>query len=163
AFDIEAAIRAKLDACAGHPAILCYALGNEIPAQLVRWIGPARVERYLRAVYRIVKERDPDGLVTYVNYPTTEYLRLPFLDLVSFKVYLENRDRLASYLARLQTLADERPLLLSELGLDSLRNGREMQAEVLDWQIRSVFEAGAAGAFVFSWTDEWHRGGEDVE
>ena len=162
-FDIEGEIRAKVRTCTGHSAILCYALGNEIPAQVVRWLGPARVERYLRDLYRWVKEEDPEGLVTYVNYPTTEYLRLPFLDLVSFNVYLETQERLASYLARLQTIANERPLLLSELGLDSLRNGRETQASVLDWQIRSTFAAGAAGSFVFSWTDEWHRGGEDVE
>jgi GT2 family glycosyltransferase len=161
--DIEAEIRAKVRACTGHPALLCYALGNEIPAQLVRWIGPARIERYLRKLYRAVKEEDPEGLVTYVNYPTTEYLRLPFLDLLSFNVYLESEERLEAYLARLQTLADERPLLLSELGLDSMRNGLETQARVLDWQVRSTFAAGAAGAFVFSWTDEWHRGGEEVD
>lgn len=161
--DIEAEIRAKVRTCAGHPALLCYALGNEIPAQLVRWIGPSRVERYLRELYQVVKHEDPDGLVTYVNYPTTEYLHLPFLDFVSFNVYLETQERLEAYLARLQILADERPLVLSELGLDSLRNGREVQASVLDWQIYTTFRAGAAGAFVFSWTDEWHRGGEDVD
>src|SRR4029077_6160727 len=38
--DIESEIRKKVRTCAGHPALLCYALGNEIPAQLVRWIGP---------------------------------------------------------------------------------------------------------------------------
>lgn len=160
--DIEAEIRAKVRTCAGHRALLCYALGNEIPAQLVRWIGPARVERYLRRLYDAVKREDPDGLVTYVNYPTTEYLRLPFLDLVSFNVYLETEERLTAYLARLQSIAEERPLVLSELGLDSLRNGRDAQAKVLDWQVRATFAAGAAGAFIFSWTDEWHRGGEDV-
>jgi GT2 family glycosyltransferase len=162
-FDIAGAIRAKVQTCRGHPAILCYALGNEIAAPLVRWIGPARVERYLRDLYRVVKSEDPAALVTYVNYPTTEYLRLPFLDLVSFNVYLETQERLAAYIARLQTLAGERPLLLSELGLDSLRNGVETQAQVLDWQIRTTFAEGAAGSFVFSWTDEWHRGGEDVK
>jgi GT2 family glycosyltransferase len=162
-FDIAGAIRAKVQTCAGHPALLCYAIGNEIPAPLVRWIGPARVERYLYDLYRVVKEEDPAALVTYVNYPTTEYLRLPFLDLVSFNVYLETQDRLAAYIARLQTLAGERPLLLSELGLDGLRNGEETQARVLDWQIRTTFAEGAAGSFVFSWTDEWHRGGEDVK
>jgi GT2 family glycosyltransferase len=162
-FDIQGAIRAKVRSCAGHGALLCYALGNELPAPLVRWIGPPRVERYLRNLYRVAKEEDPDGLVTYVNYPTTEYLHLPFLDLVSFNVYLEDRERLASYIARLQTLAGERPLLLSELGLDSLRNGLETQARVLDWQIRTTFAAGAAGAVIFSWTDEWHRGGEEVK
>jgi GT2 family glycosyltransferase len=162
-FDIAGAIRAKVQTCAGHPALLCYAIGNEIPAPLVRWIGPARVERYLYDLYRVVKEEDPAALVTYVNYPTTEYLRLPFLDLVSFNVYLETQDRLAAYIARLQTLAGERPLLLSELGLDGLRNGEETQARVLDWQIRTTFAEGAAGSFVFSWTDEWHRGGENVK
>ena len=161
--DIAALVRAKVRTCAGHAALLCYAIGNEIPAQLVRWIGPARVERYLRELYDAIKSEDPAGLVTYVNYPTTEYLRLPFLDLVSFNVYLEGQEELEAYLSRLQTLADERPLLLSEVGLDSMRNGLETQARVLDWQIRAIFAAGAAGAFVFSWTDEWHRGGEDVD
>jgi len=40
--------------------------------------------------------------VTYVNYPTTEYLHLPFLDLVCFNVYLESPERLEAYLGRLQ-------------------------------------------------------------
>src|SRR5213596_194671 len=30
--DVEAIIRAQVRICAGHPALLCYALGNEIPA-----------------------------------------------------------------------------------------------------------------------------------
>ena len=29
---------------ASHPAVLCYAVGNEIPASVVRWYGKARVE-----------------------------------------------------------------------------------------------------------------------
>ncbi|PYS55012.1 MAG: glycosyl transferase, partial [Acidobacteria bacterium] len=33
----------------------------------------------------------------------------------------------------------------------------------LDWQVRTAFAAGCAGAFVFAWTDEWHRGGYDIE
>src|SRR5207249_5771317 len=82
-----------------------------------------KVERYLERLYRIVKEEDPDGLVTYVNYPTTEYLRLPFLDFVCFNVYLESQHRFEAYLARLQNIAGDRPLLMSELGLDALRNG----------------------------------------
>src|SRR5260370_41743177 len=46
--------------------------------------------------------------------------------------------------------------------MDSRRNGEEVQATCLDWQIRASFAAGCAGAFVYSWTDEWYRGGEDV-
>src|SRR2546428_285839 len=107
--DVEAIVRAKVRLCAGHPALLCYALGNEIPALMARWLGRRKVERYLERLYRIVKEADPEGLVTYVNYPTTEYLRLPFLDLVCFNVYLESQDRFEPYLARLQNIAGDRP------------------------------------------------------
>jgi GT2 family glycosyltransferase len=129
----------------------------------VRWLGRRRVEQYLERVYRAAKAEDPDGLVTYVNYPTTEYLQVPFLDLVCFNVYLEQPDRLEAYLARLQNLAGDRPLVMSELGLDSLRHGEEAQARALDWQIRATFAAGCAGAFVFAWTDEWFRAGADVD
>ena len=41
-----------------------------------------------------------------------------------FNVYLESRERLEAYLARLQNLAGDRPLLMAEIGLDSRRNGR---------------------------------------
>jgi len=161
--EIEALVRAKVRDNAGHPALLCYALGNEIPAPMARWLGRRRIERYLERLYRAVMEEDPGGLVTYVNYPTTEYLQLPFLDLVCFNVYLESQDRFEAYLARLQNLAGDRPLLMSELGLDGLRHDEGVQARSLAWQARSAFAAGCAGVFVFAWTDEWYRHGHDVE
>jgi O-antigen biosynthesis protein len=161
--DVEELVRAKARSCAGHPALLCYALGNEIAAPVVRWLGRGRVESYLERLYWAVKAEDPSGLVTYVNYPTTEYLHLPFLDLVTFNVYLESQDRLQAYLARLHNIAGDRPLLMSEIGLDSLRNGETTQAQALEWQLRTTFAPGCAGAFIFSWTDEWHRAGAEVE
>jgi len=161
--DIEGLVAAKVRECAGHPALLCYALGNEIPAPMARWLGRERVQAYLKRLHRVVKREDPAGLVTYVNYPTTEYLELPFLDLLCFNVYLESQERLKAYLARLQDIAGDRPLVMSELGLDGLRHGERTQAQVLDWQVRTAFAGGCAGAFVFSWTDEWYRHGSDVE
>ncbi len=160
---IEERVRQEVRACAGHPAVLCYTIGNEIPASLVRWYGHRRVERFLERLYRVAKAEDPEGLVTYVNYPSTEYLRLSFVDLVCFNVYLESQENLAAYLARLQNLAGDRPLVMAEMGLDSRRNGEEAQARTLDWQIRTAFAAGCAGSFVFAWTDEWSRGGYDIQ
>jgi GT2 family glycosyltransferase len=160
---IEGATRAAARTCAGHAAVLCYAVGNEIPASIVRWHGRHRIERFIERLYRIVKEEDPGALVTYVNFPTTEYLQLPFLDFLCFNVYLESRERLEAYLARLQNLADERPLLMAEIGLDSRRHGEQAQADTLTWQIQSVFRCGCVGSFVFAWTDEWYRGGYDIE
>jgi GT2 family glycosyltransferase len=145
-----------------HPAILCYSIGNEIPAPIVRWHGKRPVERFLERLHWEAKSADPEGLVTYVNYPSTEYLELPFLDLTAFNVFLEEEEAFESYLARLQNLSGDRPLLITEVGIDSRRNGTEAQARVLEWQVRHAFATGAAGAFVFAWTDEWHRGGHDV-
>ena len=161
--DIVRRVREGVRSCAGHPAVLCYVIGNEIPASIVRWHGRRRIERFIERLYRIAKSEDPESLVTYVNFPTTEYLQLPFLDLVCFNVYLEHRDRLEAYLYRLQNIAGERPLLMAEIGLDSRRNGEEEQARSIDWQVRAAFSSGCAGTFVFAWTDEWHRGGYDIE
>ncbi|WP_428939315.1 glycosyltransferase [Fontivita pretiosa] len=155
-------LRDGVRACAAHPAVLCYAVGNEIPAPIVRWYGARRVERWLGELCDLARQTEPTALLTYVNYPSTEYLDLPFLDLVAFNVYLETPQKLGAYLARLQNLAGDRPLLVAELGLDSLRQGEARQAEVLSWQIQTAFAGGAAGTFVFCWTDEWHRGGTDI-
>lgn len=160
---IEKTLSEKVRSCSGHPQLLCYALGNEIPASVARWLGRRRVERILRRMYEIARKEDPEGIFTYVNYPTTEYLQLPFLDMLCFNVYLESQDRLRAYLARLQNIAGDRPLLMSELGLDAMRNGEETQARTLEWQIATSYESGCAGVFVFSWTDEWHRAGAQVD
>jgi GT2 family glycosyltransferase len=160
---IEREVREAVRSCAGHPAVLCYAIANEIPALIARWLGHRPVEQFLERLYRAAKSEDPGGLVTYVNYPSTEYLRLRFLDLVCFNVYLESQPRLESYLARLHNLAGDRPLLMGEIGLDSRGHGEDAQAGVLDWQVRTAFASGCAGAFVFAWTDEWHCGGRDIE
>jgi O-antigen biosynthesis protein len=152
-----------VQACSGHPAVLAYAVGNEIPASIVRWLGRRRVERFLGLLCERVKQEDPGALATYVNYPSTEYLQLPFVDLVCFNVFLESGSDFKAYVARLQNIAGDRPLLITELGLDSRRHGLQRQAETVEGQVRSAFSAGSAGVFVFSWTDEWHRGGVPVE
>jgi O-antigen biosynthesis protein len=160
---IVARVREGARVCAGHPALLCFAVGNEIPASIVRWHGGRPIERFLRRLHGAVKHVDPEALVTYVNFPSTEYLELPFVDFQCFNVYLESQPTLAAYLRRLQNLAGDRPLVMAEIGLDSARNGEVMQAETLEWQVDTAFGAGCAGAFLFAWTDEWHRGGHDIE
>jgi len=161
--DIVRRVKKGVLDCNKHSAILCYAIGNEIPAQIVRWYGKKKIEAFLEELYHAAKEADPQGLVTYVNYPTTEYLKLSFLDFDCFNVYLETAEKLGNYISRLHNLCGERPLVLAEIGLDSLRNGHKKQAEVMDWQIKTVFGKGCAGMFVFAWTDEWWRGGFEIE
>ena len=85
--------KARIRNCSRHPAILCYALGSEIPAPIARWYGARRIERFLRELWADAKSEDPEALFTYVNYPSTEYLDVAFADLFCFNVYLENREQ----------------------------------------------------------------------
>jgi len=83
------------------------------------------MERCLEELYEIAKPEDAEDLVTSVDYPTTEYLQLPFLDFLSIYVYLEEQKRLVAFLARLHHIADNRPVLMGEIGLNNGRNGED--------------------------------------
>jgi O-antigen biosynthesis protein len=146
-----------------HPATLLCAVGNEIPAPVVRWHGHARVERFLWDLYDACKQDAPDALLTYVNFPPTEFLDLGVYDVCSFNVYLHREADLRAYLARLQHVAGYKPLLLAEAGADSIREGLDGQARITAQHIRAAFDEGACGAIAFAWTDEWWRGGSTVE
>lgn len=131
--------------CENHLAVLAYKLGNEIPAPIVRWYSKQRIEKFLKRLYDVGKQADPNGLFTYVKYPTTEYLNLSFTDFDCFNVYLESKEKLEGYFARLHNICGDRPLMMAEIGLDSRRNGEEAQAESLARQIRSVLLAAVPG------------------
>ncbi len=146
-----------------HPAVLMFALGNEIPPGVVRWHGRVRIEHFLRQLYQDGKATSPDSLFTYGNFPPTEFLDLSFLDVCAFNVYLHRGTELRDYLARLQHVAGQRPLLLAEAGADSIREGEAGQADITANHARVAFEEGACGAIAFAWTDEWWRGGHPVD
>ena len=160
---IRGAVATAVRTLGRHPATLIFSLGNEIPPSVVRWHGQARVERFLRELYDEAKSIAPEALMTYVNFPPTEYLQLPFLDVAAFNVYLHNEANLRRYLARLQHVAGNLPLLLAEAGADSIREGLDGQASLTAMQIRAAFSEGACGAIAFAWTDEWWRGGDSVD
>jgi GT2 family glycosyltransferase/DNA-binding beta-propeller fold protein YncE len=146
-----------------HPAALLFAVGNEIPPSVVRWHGARRIEDFLRAIYHDAKAVSPDSLLTYVNYPPTEYLDTECFDITAFNVYLHRETELHAYLARLHQIAGQKPLLLAEAGADSIREGAGGQARITAMHLRAAFSEGLCGAVAFSWTDEWWRGGHDVE
>jgi O-antigen biosynthesis protein len=146
----------------GHPCVLAYSLGNEIRASIVRWHGRHAVERFLAQLADRLRQVDPQGLVTYANYPPTEYLELPFVDFATFNVYLHDREVFNRYLLRLHNRIGEQPLVLGEVGLDSYRHGEAAQAQLVTTQLHDASLLGAAGVFVFAWTDEWYTGGAAV-
>jgi glycosyltransferase involved in cell wall biosynthesis len=165
AHDARREVRATARRLAGSEQVLGLVLGNEVPADVVRWTGTGTISALLDELCDVVREEDPEVLVTYANYPTAEYVPLESLDYLTFNVFLEEREDFRAYLTRLHTLAGNRPLVLGEIGLDAglTEEGERRQAQFLDWQLETVVERGVAGTCVFSWTDEWWVGDAPVE
>ncbi|MGH7062702.1 MAG: glycosyltransferase [Stellaceae bacterium] len=159
---IREAITSGVRGCARHPAIFAYLVGNEIPPDMVRWHGAEKVRRFVRSLLALVKAEHPEALVSYANFPSTEYLTIDFTDFICFNVYLHDEAAFRRYIARLHNLAADKPLLLTEFGVDSFRQGENEQRDILSWQVRAAFAAGVAGTFVFAWTDEWFTGGHPI-
>jgi glycosyltransferase involved in cell wall biosynthesis len=161
--DARRATRQAAEVCAGHPAVFALTLANEIPPDIARWYGAQRIEKFIDELADVVKQVDPQRLVTYVNFPTTEFLQPQSVDFVSYNVYLHEPRPFANYLDRLQSIAGDKPLVLAEFGLDSMREGEEHKAQTLAGHIEIAFRAGLAGTFLFAFTDDWHTGGHPIE
>ena len=161
--DIRREVTAHVRMLGSHPAALLFAVGNEIPPSVVRWHGHRRVTGFLEDLCADAKSASPHSLLSYVNYPPTEYLELDCFDVCAFNVYLHREADLRAYLARLQQIAGTRPLLLAEAGADSIREGTDGQAAITAMHVRAAFEEGLCGAVAFSWTDEWWRGGSQID
>ena len=152
-----------VESCRDHPAVGAFLIGNEIPPDIVRWYGPQRIAGFLRELVGLIKSVEPTALVGYANFPSTEYLETDFTDFLAFNVYLHSEPEFRRYLSRLHSLAGDRPLVLTEFGIDSFHEGETMQASTLSWQVRAALDMGVAGTVVFSFTDEWYTGGCDIQ
>ena len=150
--------------CGNHPAVLAISVVNEIPPDLVRLCDREAIEQFIDQLVRVGKAEAPGCLFTFANFPTTEYLRPREIDFVCFNVYLHDENAFRNYIARLQNIAGELPLLLGEYGVDTKRENDEAgQAQVLNRQLRAIFDEGAVGTFVFSFTDEWSVNGWAID
>ena len=145
-----------------HPALGGIYVGNEVPSHLVRWMGPVAVRKVLEDLIELGRGQAPHLLFAYANYPSTEFLEPTNADFTAFNVYLEEEGRLTDYLRRLQNIAGDRPLVISEFGMDAQRNTRDKQAETLRWAMEAAHREETAGFTVFSWSDLWANGGAEV-
>ncbi len=153
--DGRTAVRQALEVLAGRPEVLAVSVGNEVPSDIARLYGRAAVEDTLSALVAEVHAGDPELPATYTSYPTSEFLRVDGQDIATFNVFLESADKLAPYLHHLQRVTEDRPLVITELGLAAELHGDDEQARSLDMQLGLVDAAGCAGATIFAWTDEW--------
>jgi len=155
-------VRAVTTRLRDHPSVVAFLVGNEIEKTLVRWMGPRRVQRFLEQLIDTGLACAPNQLFSYATYPSTEYLIPRNADFLAVNVYLEKRDDFAAYLQRLHHLAGNKPLVISEFGLDVAAHGEAMQAETFSWFEEECRRAAIAGTVWFSYTDEWFRGGEEI-
>ncbi|HBE23330.1 MAG TPA: glycosyl transferase [Verrucomicrobiales bacterium] len=145
-----------------HPAWAGVYVANEVPSDMVRWMGVEVVRSALESLISLGKNLAPHLLFAYATYPSTEYLQPANADFCAFNVYLENEKNFDAYLARLHHIAGDRPLVIAEFGMDSHRNGVACQGQTLDWALRSMREHHCAGITIFSWTDRWWNHGKEV-
>lgn len=145
-----------------HACVAALLVGNEIEKTLVRWMGPERVRDFIESLIETARRRAPHTLVSYATYPSTEYLVPRNADCLAVNVYLESPAAFTACVARLQNLAGDKPLLITEFGMDVNACGVQTQAEAVRWQHECLLRGGAAGGVWFSYTDEWFRGGQDV-
>jgi glycosyltransferase involved in cell wall biosynthesis len=160
--EARTAVRRAAEQCAGHPAVFAISVVNEIPADIVRWSGAEAMADFIDGLIAEVKAVDRELLCTFGNFPPAEFLRPRTPDFFCWNVYLHSQRPFENYLARLQMLADTRPVVLGEFGIDSLRESEARQAEILGWKIESAFRSGCAGAVVFSFTDDWFKDNQQV-
>lgn len=160
--DAKLALASALRETAAHPALAGVYVGNEIPADLVRWMGPLRVRHAIEELIDEGRALAPRMLFAYANYPSTEYLEPENADFTAFNIYLENVESFRSYLKRLHHVAGDRPLVVSEFGLDSRRNGLDAQACLLENALRVSVEEETAGFTVYAWSDRWWNNDAEV-
>ena len=158
------AVRRAVFACARHPAVFAFSVANEIPPDIVRWSGAQAVADFIDDLVQEAKRADPECLCTFTNYPPTEFLRPQSVDFVCFNVYLHQRAAVPELpgapadAGRVQTAA-----------AGGIRHGfaargrRPRKAKCWSGRSRSAFRGGLAGAVVFSFTDDWWRGGRQIE
>ena len=138
-----------------HPALRGVYVANEIPSDLVRWMGVDRVQEALDLLILEGKHVAPHLLFAYANYPSSEFLEPAHADFTAMNVYLEHIPDLSSYLQRLHHIAGDRPLVISEFGLDSLRHGEAKQAQILEQACLTTLQHAVAGTTLFTWSDLW--------
>jgi O-antigen biosynthesis protein len=156
-------IKRRVTQLRDKPALLAWVLGNEVGSVQLEQRGPEPIEDGLHAVYRDVKSLDPDHPITHSSWPPAKDLDLSFLDFVSFNLYPIWPPEVVAmgyqpYIERvLQPIAGNRPLLISEFGVNTIESGEDGQARLLTQSWSAIRDADTAGGVVFEFADEWWK------
>jgi len=145
-----------------HPGLGAVLVGNEIPPDMAHWMGDHLVNQHLDELIRAAQKVAFGLPIAYASYPSTEFLEPPSADFTAFNIYLEDPEAFASYLPRLHHLAGDRPVFLTEFGMDTQSNTEEAQAKLLPQALQISRQAGLAGATLYAWSDDWFNNGTTI-
>jgi hypothetical protein len=152
---LQNAVIERVKAAREKPALLAWVLGNEIPGNVVVQRGERPILDGLASLYRAVKAVDARHPITHANWPPMKSLDLKFLDFSSFNVYpLWPPEVVAAgfgpYLRDvLQPIAGDKPLLITEFGVNTIEAGEAGQARLLRecWEGIGMAETVGGGGF----------------
>lgn len=144
--------------------IIGWMAGHEMPGWVIDKVGAEDVRAFLGRLRSAIRTGGSDAPVCYGNWPPARDLRLDRdLDFLCYNVYPFYPPEVAArgfgrFIAEeLVPLAQGRPLLITEFGINTIEVSPERQAEVLDESWRALLSAGAQGGFVFEFADEWWK------
>ena len=153
----------RVKALRAKPALFAWILGNEVGGQILQERGTEPIISGLKELYAAVKAADSQHPISHANWPPARHLDLAFLDFVSFNVYpLWPPEVVAAGFGRyiettLRPIAGERPLLISEFGVNTTEASEDGQSRLLRSSWIDLLGAGAAGGIVFEFADEWWK------
>jgi len=153
----------RVAAMRDKPALFAWMLGNEVGGQILQERGTEPIIAGLRELYTAVKAADSQHPISHANWPPGRHLDLSFLDFTSFNVYpLWPPEVVAAGFGRyiettLRPIAGDRPLLISEFGVNTTEATEDGQSRLLRSSWDDLLHAGAAGGVVFEFADEWWK------
>lgn len=160
--DVEAAVRQAFEQSADTDRVFLWILGREVTPHAAVTQGDA-IRQWLDDMTAWMKSRKPGVLVAHADWPPTRGLGFSVGDIACYNLYPGWPPEVAlagfgRYIeTELRPLTGGRPLLITEFGVNSIEVPIERQGVVLDQCWSELIAAGASGAVVFSFMDEWWK------
>jgi prepilin-type N-terminal cleavage/methylation domain-containing protein len=163
--DFLAKERQFLDAFERHKnnrRIFLWVLGREITPVAQEKHGE-KISKWFKTTADKMRSKARGVLISHANWPPTRSFKLDSPDIICFDLYPGwppevSLTGFGKYIRNvLQPLARRRPLLITEFGVNSIEVSLEDQGPLLAKCWSELREAGACGAVVFSFMDEWWK------
>ena len=155
--------------------ILMWSIWNDAPfawgkhgGNVVKRYGFEDVNKFLKGIFDVVSEEDPEHLITASNMlgHIGSEVGYDFLDVIGLNAYIGGHGQWLGVanareaVDKIQDISVEynKPVIIMETGYSTYIN-EELQYEVLKTQIEITDEQ-TAGIVIFQWSDGWWKAGE---